>query len=217
MSLEPSSGLDDAPEENPECSNLTTSGSNREAANSKRASVACIFVDHDQFFEGEKSIAKMESSSYKAVFKTMKNIAQRCESFVSGLSDLSLDGSESLPVFAVADVSFFVLRDFGTALMKLPSNEKSASGACLEIIEQYPKHKRVLKTLGVAIDNFMRRAGFWVLGNSTNDPHPSRHLISMLLYSKADDRFDMVTLARPKANSSSVGNNIVKNSRKKHG
>jgi hypothetical protein len=130
----------------------------------------------------------------KHIIKAMKSITQRCESFVSSMADPSLSGgSESLPVFAVADLSFFLLRDFGTCLMKRARTEHTAAGASLEITEVHPKHKRVLKTLGVAIDNFMKRTGFW--DGSTNNGHgfPNK-LATILLYSKVDDRFDMVTL-----------------------
>jgi hypothetical protein len=137
----------------------------------------------------------------------MKSVKLSAESYLSSLQDPSSQaaiGLEGVPVFAVADLSFFVLRDFGTALMRRERKEHSASGACAEMIEKYPKHRRVLKTLSVAIDNYMRQHNIWSGGNSGNDESErnqtgghrsaSSSLITVLFYSKIDDRFDMITL-----------------------
>jgi hypothetical protein len=99
--------------------------------------------------------------------------------------------------------------------MQRSRRDESALGACLEITERYPKYKRALKTLATAIDNYMRRNGFWnqsrdrtnvavesPLVHSRNrsgtetGASSSNGVITILLYSKSDDRFDMVSLER---------------------
>jgi len=159
-----------------------------------KPSIDCIFVDNDQYFGSDKPIPKGDMPGWKAISKTMKSVLQRGESFISSLIDSSKQSSkDSLTVFAVADVPFLILREFGTSLMKR-SKEHSATDACHETIEQYPKYKRVIKTLGGAIENYMKRRGFWVVGSNSQNQHVPHLDIIIFLYSKVDDRFDMVTL-----------------------
>lgn len=174
----------------------------RDHRSSRDAEVECIFVDHDQYFGSDRVVMKSETPQWKAYLKWMKGISLAAESYLSSLQDsksLGALGMQNLPVFAVADMSFLVLRDFGTALMRRERNEQSALGAANEITERLPKHKRVLKTLSIAIDNYMKRHGIWS-GQSQQQGH-DRHqkgssaLISLLLYSKTDDRFDLLTLS----------------------
>lgn len=162
------------------------------------ASVKCIYIDNDTYYGVERESSKTDTP--KTHLRSMKTIALSAESFIKGLQDSSRLGSTgvpSIPVFALADVSFWILRDFGTALMRRERKEQSATGACNEIIERHgAKHKRSLKTLGVAIDNYMRRCGLWSHGPGSDQSHSeSSTLVSLLLYSKVDDRFDMITLS----------------------
>jgi hypothetical protein len=188
-----------------------------------KPSVDCIYVDHDQFYDGERPVSKSETPNWKVVLKTMKAISQKGEQFVTGLADPStVDAGESLPIFAVADISFWALRDFGTCLMKRGQQEKSAIGACRQITEEYPKFKRVLKTLGAAIESFMKRNGYWSSSSGTTTSTTGGHhfhregrkvLISILLYSRAEDRFDMIALESEAKYESS--NDTGRNSRRK--
>jgi len=158
-----------------------------------KPSIDCVFVDNDQYFGSDRPTPKGELS-WKAISKTMKSILQRGESFVSSLIDSSKQSSkDSLTIFAVAEVPFLILREFGTCLMKR-SKEHSANGACHEMIDLHPKYKRVIKTLGGAIENYMKRKGFWMVGSNSQSQHVPHLNIIILLYSKIDDRFDMVTL-----------------------
>ena len=162
--------------------NSNQNNSNRDSTRMPKPSVDCIFVDNDQYFDSSKpeGMTQKEASKYKSILKSMKSVIQKGETFVSSFMD---HAGEILPIFAVADVSFWVLRDFGTCLMK-HEKDTSFAGACQEIIEKYPGRKRVIKTLCAAIDSYMRRGGFGVDNN--------RYRAIFLLYSKLDDRFDMV-------------------------
>lgn len=178
----------------------------RELRGSRSARVECIFVDNDQYISSTREISKSETPHYKSTLKVMKSVKQSAESYLSSLQDPASHaefGLEGTPVFAVTELTFFVLRDFGSALMRRERKDMSAAGACAEMIERYPKHKRALKTLSVAIDNFMiQRYNFWsgsggsdLPSNSGDQPSSSSSsLITVLLYSKIDDRFDLITL-----------------------
>ena len=187
---------------------------------SMKPSVDCIFVDHEQYYDGERPVMKSETPHWKLVFKTMKAISQKGEQFLIALADPStVDAGETLPIFAVCDISFWALRDFGTNLMKRCRQEKTTIGACRQTTEDYPKFKRILKTLGAAIESHMKRNGYWsslssytTTSSSSSSNHNNinsgqrgggsvshgerRHLlmVSMLLYSREDDRFDMISL-----------------------
>jgi hypothetical protein len=203
-----------------------------------RENLPCILVEHDQYYGNDRDMYKSEVPQWKTYLKAMKNVSMSAHAYLASLhqgqiaggggsaasSAAASGGASSTPVFAVADASFFVLRDFGTSLMRREFSERSAIGAANETIERYPKHKRVIRTLGNAIDSHMRRQGYWssttsstshglsaqMLSSSSLTPghpsQPSHHhshhgsslsssLVSLLLYSKVDDRFDVVTLS----------------------
>jgi hypothetical protein len=175
------------------------SNSNRDVGRTMEPSIECICVLSDQFFDSERPVAKGDTTNMKNVLKTMKSVTQRAEAFVLAMADPRSTRSMSkngLPVFAVSDVPFWCLRDFGSNLMRKPG-EKSSSNASAETINSHPTHKRSIKTLGIAIDNYMKRSGFWQggsgFGNSIGKESSRREAI-LLLYSKPDDQFDLVTL-----------------------
>jgi len=167
--------------------------------NRSRTRVECIFVDHDQYISSTREISRNDTPHYKTYLKGMKSVQLSAESYLSSFQNPSSQGAfglEGVPVFAVADLPFFALRDFGTSLMRRERKEQSAAGTAAEMIENYPKHKRVLKTLSAAIDAFMKQNGVWSgSGGARNDhDHHSSSLMTVLFYSKVDDRFDMITL-----------------------
>jgi hypothetical protein len=193
--------LEDMPEEDADDAGeagLTAPSSFREHLQHRsHREMQCIFVDHDQYYGSDRE-KKSEVPQWKTYLKATKSLSMSAQSYLSSLHG----GGDSAPVFAVADVSFLVLRDFGTALMKREVLEKSAMGAANETIERYPSHKRVMKTLGLAIDNFMKRQGFWHTRQDTEQQQQGSSLITLLLYSKVDDRFDLVTLSCASRNGS---------------
>jgi len=156
----------------------------------KTPSIECIIIHHDQYFSFGN--ASKTNPAWKMAIKTMKGIIQKGDSFLSSLVDPS-SATEALPVFAVADVSFWVLRDFGTCLMKR-TNELSVGAACVDATEMHPEHKRVIKTLGRAIENFMKRNHFWPSGSHGQAHQLKKVNVVVFLYSNMDDSFDMVTL-----------------------
>jgi hypothetical protein len=149
-------------------------------------SVECIYIQNDQFFDNERLVSK-DVANFKTILKSMRGITQRAESFVTTMAT----NENVLPVFAVADLSYWCLRELGTQLMKMSlDHNEGCKSAILETTTSYPSHKRSLKTLGAAIDNYMKREGLW----QGDGKHNKRHEVMFLLYSKMDDQFDLVTL-----------------------
>ena len=184
---------------------LSSTYSSKDAARggNLKPSMDCIYVDHDQYYESSRIVGKAETPHWKVIIRTMKVVIQKGEQFVSGMVDPSIvDAGESLPMFAVSDISFWALREFGTCLMKRGCQERSAVGACREVTDTYPNFKRIIKTLGSAIENYMKRNGYWSTTTSTSAPSghhrvPSQNrqgLVNLLLYSRSDDRFDLISL-----------------------
>lgn len=178
-----------------------TSNSIREltAVRGSAAQVECYYVDQDQYFSDEEKVSKTDTPHWKGVLKAMKSVAQRSELYLSS----QLNSSGATPVFGVSDLPFWVLRDFGTSLMRREGKEKSALGASVEVTEHYPKGKRALKALAMAIDYFMKRRGLWDQTTSRQSPSTpgGSQLLNLLLYSRLDDRFDMVSLEGGSSNS----------------
>jgi hypothetical protein len=197
-------------------------GNPRENRSSIRAvSVECFFIDNDQLLSSKREVRKNETPNYKNTLRSMKSVQYAAESFLSSLPDPVYHaeiGLEGVPVFAVTELSFFILREIGTEIMRRERTEWSTSGACTVMMERHPKHKRVLRTLSIAIDNFMKQShNFWNdVGDSNGASSQSTgftsttascvasfssSLITILLYSIVDDRFDMITLStqKPKA------------------
>jgi hypothetical protein len=185
---------------------LVASGSStivRERA-SKRA-VECIYIDNDHYFGNDRDVSKSETHQWKSYKKIMKTVVLAATSYLDSLSDsshLASIGVPSTPVFCADNISFWVLRDFGTTLMRCERQEQSSVGASQEMISKYPKHKRTLKTLSMAIDNYMKRYGLWSTKASGGTGGELQRevsvgktsLMTVLLYSKLDDRFDMISL-----------------------
>lgn len=167
---------------------------------SHRASVNCIYVDNDVYYGIDREVTKSETPHWKTYLKSIKKVELSAESFAEKLHES--DGGRQVPVFAVTDATFWALREFGTTLMRREVDQ-SATSAYMETSEKYPKYKRSLKTLSSAIDTYMKRHGIWT-SNFGGGKHRHHHkaekgsaeLMTILLYSKPDDRFDVVTLSR---------------------
>jgi hypothetical protein len=221
-------------EENHDAASVDGTGPPRSGFRDAR--VDCIFVDHDQYISSAREVSKNETPHYKNTLKAMKGVKHAAQNFLATLPDpacLADIGLEGIPVFAVTEVSFFILREMGTEIMRREKSEMSTAGACAVLMERYPKHRRVLRTLSLAMDTFMKQShNFW---NSTGDPigsGPSMSsgmavvvtpsLIPVLLYSKLDDRFDMITLTlssndsgKAKSSHRAVGGNVSSSARRR--
>jgi hypothetical protein len=214
---------------------VSVDGSGPPRSGLREARVDCIFVDHDQYISSTREVSKNETPHYKNTLKAMKGVKHAAQNFLATLPDpasLADIGLEGIPVFAVMEVSFFILREMGTEIMRREKSEMSTAGACAVMMERYPKHRRVLRTLSLAMDNFMKQShNFW---NSIGEPMgggPSMSsgmgtatpsMIPVLLYSKMDDRFDMITLTsscmdcgKAKSSHRAVGGNVSSSTRRR--
>jgi hypothetical protein len=154
----------------------------RDVNNRIDTSIECIYIQNNQYFDCERPVSNADTAQFKTAIKAIRGITQRAESFIR-----SMTNTNNFPVF-VTGVSFWCLRDFNSNLMRKAEHCQCSNTACLDTISSYPTHKRSLKTLGAAIDSYMKRNGFWRGDNQTQKE------TIFLLYSKPDDRFDMVTL-----------------------
>lgn len=162
----------------------------------------CIYVDQDQFFGSSagREVLKSETLHWRTILKNMKSASLSAEAYLSSfVQTQSFFGIQWMPVFAVSCVDYWTLREFGTELMRREVEEQSSVGASNAIAERHPKHRRVMKTLSGAIDNYMRRHGIWGGASKPSNGHKDRlrsgeSNMTMLFYSKPDDRFDLVTL-----------------------
>jgi hypothetical protein len=161
-------------------------GQNRQSG--KSSGLECIYVETDQFWGSNKQMPKSDNQNWKSILKSIKTVSQRCEAYLENLSGSST--SQGAIVIAV-DLPFWVLREFGTSLMR--RGESTSAGASAETIERHPKHKRLLKTLSMAIDTSMKNRGYWHNSNQKGSS-PQRDFFSIFLYSRLDDRFDMISV-----------------------
>lgn len=146
--------------------------------------IQIVYVESDQYY-GHERFNIEDRSEHKTVRKAISAMKQRTISFVDEL--VGTDAHE-LIVFGI-NLPFKVVRELGTILMFGESNH-SIGTAYLPLTESYPKHKKLLKSLCNAIENML------------DDGHASNKKI--LLYSKSDDMFDLVTLSKKsKSNRSS--------------
>ena len=136
--------------------------------------VDCIYVDEDQFYPGIKGKPGQDRKP-KSVRKTQSSATQKAEAYIKNLADSRGDGT---PLIA-SELQFWILREFGTCVMM--REEHSSIAASNEIAEKYPQHKRVLKTLAMAIDYIMRQHG-----------EAGEGLVDLMMYSIPDDRFDLI-------------------------
>lgn len=190
--------------------NISSSVATGTGSTASSSKVLCIFVDTDQYYGlDSKQVNKSDTSNYKSIIKNIKSVTQRSESYLdSFLTDKS--AAHATPVIAVP-LNFWILRDFGSCVMK--QGQDGSAGvyaASAELTERHPKHKKVLKTLAMAIDGVMKKNGFWI-GKDTNS---SNELLTLFLYSKADDRFDMISL--PQKKGTSVLSSDVRSGRHHH-
>lgn len=162
-------------------------GQNRQSWKGSR--VECVCVETDQFWGSDKQMPKSDTQNWKSILKSLKTVSQRSEAYLESISGSS--SSHGAVVFA-ADLPFWVLREFGTTLMRRGDSTATTAGA--ETIERYPKHKRILKTLSMAIDASMKSRGYWNNNIQKGASSSSRDLLTILLYSRLDDRFDMISL-----------------------
>jgi len=152
-------------------------GSNKTA----ETSIECIYILNDQFFDCERPFSKTDTAQFKPVIKTIRSVTQRAQSFIQSMVDPGDGAAKDLPVF-VTEITFWCLRDFASNLMRNAATDQCSSNAYLQTIKLHPTHKRSLKTLGAAIDSYMKRK------------ESGQKEVIFLLYSKPDDKFDLVSM-----------------------
>lgn len=141
----------------------------------------CVYVDSDQFYLDVEH-ASGKDPKLKSVFKKVKTSRQISESYISSIL-------YETPVLVVP-IPFRVLRHFNTEAMfgKGPNIVTST----FDVISTYPSHNKVLKSLALCLDHFIRRSDADI--PKRNKTGPKCAILSFLTYSISDDRFDLLTI-----------------------
>jgi len=126
----------------------------------------------------------------------LKNkVTQQAEIYLNGLCNSSLGcNSKRLPVLAV-NIPFFVMRDFGTFVMK---HSSSLMKYVTDFIRINPIHKKVIRSLATDLDLLIRKRR----GNTNhNDIEKNKGSLSnsissmsVFLYSIPEEKFDLVSI-----------------------
>merc|ERR1719273_1358813 len=153
----------------------------QESLSSKAPKIDCIYVDTDQYYGMEK-LVKGDRAGYKTVIKALKATRHKAESFMNGLlNPLSSAGGSHTMVVAV-DLPFDIVRDFGTWAMNNKQGVKLRLGSNSEIMDKYPSHKKVLKTLSFTLDTLIRRRmRSSSKGDSSDDDNPTVPILHIFL------------------------------------
>lgn len=138
----------------------------------------CVYVDTDQFYVNlDKASGK--DQKLKAVLKVTKTIQLKAGPYIE-------DGLHNL---LVVDLPFRIIREFNSAAMY--HQGPSIVAGTMEFLEKHSKHKRTLKTFALCLDFLLRH-----YDEEKAKPFASAKetLLSILVYSCPDDRFDLLTL-----------------------
>jgi len=150
----------------------------------------CIYVDSDQYYGVEKLI-KGDKAEYKTISKSLKATRQKAEAFLNDLSRPHSNRRTQTFVIAI-DLPLKVLRDFGTWILNHGTSKAYFSSN--ELTNKFPKHKKVFKTLYLAIQNLTRKRIRSSSKGDSDDEEKNDFLIHCFLYSTPDERYDFITL-----------------------
>mmetsp|Transcript_23314 Transcript_23314/g.33919 ORF Transcript_23314/g.33919 Transcript_23314/m.33919 type:complete len:642 (+) Transcript_23314:278-2203(+) len=172
--------------------------STRDVHSVPKTNIDCIHVDTYQFYGLDKN-----ADIHKSIRKIMKTVTQKAESYVHEVS-----GGSNVTCIS-SDLPFLVLREFGTCIMT--KSAKDTFGASVDIIDKYPQHKKILKTLSLALDNLIRHQGIpdnsFKSRGANDGSNRQLSTLNVFMYSIPDDRYDLISLGggKPKTNSTGSG------------
>lgn len=161
----------------------------------------CIYVDTDQFYFDFDGVNNKDQK-VKNLIKTVKTTKQRAGTFIANMSEV--------PVIVV-DLPFAIIRDFNSTSMF--EEGPSIATTTNNLLSTYPKHRKTLKTLAMCLDHLIRRQRE-EKGSLPNN----KSVITILVCSFHDDRFDLLTLDTQTSKSSQNGNekSATKTKRERH-
>ena len=184
------------PENSKELTRLNSSSIGTHSTDAHR-----IYIENDRYFvvypEGKGDNVP------KPMLKIMTTIMQKADFFLSKVLDTPKVKNGAYLV--AVNVSFIVLRDFGTSAMAATSSQNSSIALITaDTINKYPGQDKTLKTLGKALDYLLKQRRE---GAKHTDPMSSCHV---LLYSIYDERFDLITLGEPLPSNRNVSPQVSK-------
>ncbi len=157
-------------------------------ARSLKTNLEYIIVETDQFYFYDNYF---KESKVKSVRKAFSGIVKRTELYLHQMG-IGSNFSDNLAMSIVAcDIPYTVIRELGTCLMG--KTAMSVGGACQQVGRNSPKHKKILKTLSMALDSSLRRQED-AYDNSSRKSKGASKNHRFFLYSICDDLFDMILM-----------------------
>lgn len=133
-----------------------------------------IYIDADQFYLNLDK-ASGRDPKVKPLLKQMKKMQIKAHPLVK----------EELQNILAVDLPFSIVREFNSEVMF--SSGHSILNSTSEFLNRHPKHRKTLKTFAMCLDFLLRR-------NEDLSQEGKHTLMSFLVYSQLDDRFDLLTL-----------------------
>ena len=157
-------------------------------ARSLKTNLEYIIVETDQFYFYDNYI---KENKVKSVRKAFSGIVKRTELYLNQMG-IGSNFSENLAMPIVAcDIPYAIIRELGTCLMG--KSAMTVGGACQQVGRNSPKHKKILKTLSMALESFLRRQED-ASDNSSRKSKGASKYYRFSLYSTCDDLFDMILM-----------------------
>jgi hypothetical protein len=144
-----------------------------------------IYIDTDQFYLNLDK-ASGRDPKLKPLLKQMKKMQIKAHPLVK----------EELQNILAVELPFSIVREFNSEVMF--SSGHSILNSTTEFLNKHPKYRKTLKTFAMCLDYLLRR---------NEDLSQGKHnLLSLLVYSQPEDRFDLLTLETSRSQNHGKGN-----------
>ena len=157
-------------------------GANEISAIQNKFDFNCLFVDSDQYYDGE---SKQGTDKWKQVKKVTRTSTQNVIEHLSNVLDASC--GPTTPILAI-DLQFRVVRDVGSLLIF----EGIGSLTNAQLADKYPQHKKIFRNLMYCLDALVRK--YESKGNGSNGSAPVDPELSVVLYSVPCEKYDIVSI-----------------------
>ena len=154
-------------------------GSNDISAIQSKFDFNCLFVDSDQYYDGE---SKLGTDKWKQVKKVMRTSSQNVMDHLCDVLDATC--GPTTPLLAL-DLHFRVVRDVGSLLIF----EGIGSLNNEQLAGEYPQHKKIFRNLMYCLDALVRK--YESKGNGST---PVNRELSVVLYSIPCEKYDIVSI-----------------------
>lgn len=155
-------------------------GSNDISAIQNKFDFNCLYVDSDQYYDGE---SKLSTDKWKQVKKVMRTSSQNVIDQLYNVMDATC--GPTTPILAL-DLQFRVVRDVGSSLIF----EGIGSLNNARLADEYPQHKKIFRNLMYCLDALVRK-----YESKGNGSAPIDQELSVVLYSIPCEKYDIVSIS----------------------